>query len=165
MIKSIELVTFEMERIKLPKEKIIWSISEQYPSCQSFDLYDFIEETKIPKTIWFRFNVLENLGATLFVEERNKATSRSLRIKRLIYNGPTMEIADLSKPSINEVVLSISQTIDSEQDKDKNCKNYPFQDFKSFKECDDLYVQNQLKRFDLIPFWATENYSSVTRFR
>ena len=76
-----------------------------------------------------------------------------------------MEIADLSKPSINEVVLSISQTIDSEQDKDKNCKNYPFQNFKSYRECDDLYVQNQLKRFDLIPFWATENYSSVTRFR
>ena len=96
MIKSIELVTFEMERIKLPVEKIIWSISEQYPSCQSLDLFDFVEETKIPKTIWFRFNVLENLGVTLFVEERNKATSRSLRIKRLIYNGPTMEIADLS---------------------------------------------------------------------
>ena len=49
--------------------------------------------------------------------------------------------------------------------KDKNCKNYPFQDFKSYRECDDLYVQNQLKRFDLIPFWAAENYSSVTRFR
>ena len=165
MIKSIKLVTFKMERIKFPKEKIIWSNSEQYPSCQSLDLYDFIEETKIPKTIWFRFNVLENLSAILFVEERNKATSRSLRIKRLIYNGPTMEIADLSKPSINEVVLSISQTIDSEQDKDKNCKNYPFQNFQSYRECDDLYVQNQLKRFDLIPFWATENYSSVTTFR
>ena len=76
-----------------------------------------------------------------------------------------MEIADLSKPNVNEVVLSISQTIDSEQDKDKNCKNYPFQNFKSYRECDDLYVQNQLKRFDLIPFWATKNYSSITRIR
>ena len=61
--------------------------------------------------------MLENISAILFVEEKNKATSRSLRIKRLIYNGPTMEIADLSKPRINEYVSSISQTIDSEQDK------------------------------------------------
>ena len=60
---------------------------------------------------------------------------------------------------------SMSQTIDSEQDKDKNCKNYPIETFKSFGECDDLYVKTQVESFNVMPFWATKNLSSVTSLR
>ena len=59
----------------------------------------------------------------------------------------------------------ITQTIDSEQDKDKNCKNYPIKTFKSYSECDNLYAKTQLESLNVMPFWATKNLSSVTSLR
>ena len=79
---------------------------ERFPTCKSIDLYDYMEQNRVPQLIRFGFNLIENLSITLFVEERNKATStRSLKFQRLIYNGPTIQIADLSKPYTKETVL------------------------------------------------------------
>ena len=74
-------------------KSIRWKLAEQYPSCQNLDLNDyFYLKNKAPTFIVFTFNVLKNLGVALATEERNKATSRSLKFNRLTYSGPTITI-------------------------------------------------------------------------
>ena len=62
-------------------------------------------------------------------------------------------------------MLSISQTISSELDQDKPCKNYPFGSFLSYKDCDDKFVQEQVSKHGLTPFWATNNFDNVSALR
>ena len=66
-----------------------------------------------------------------------------------------------------ELCLSISQTIDSEKDPLKTCVNYPHNGYETFGDCD-LYtfLQDLKKEYDgIMPFWATTNYSTVTKLR
>ena len=69
----------------------------------------------------------------------------------------------MSKPTYHSSVLSISQTIDTEKDEDKNCKNYPYLNFSSFGDCDDFYVQQKIQNYDIVPFWATKDFDKVTK--
>ena len=72
-------------------KSIRWKLAIQYPACQNLDLHDYIYfKNKSPSFIVFTFNVQKNLGVCLFPEERNKATSRSLKFDRLTYSGPTI---------------------------------------------------------------------------
>ena len=59
--------------------------------------------------------------------------------------------------------LTISQTIDLETDKGKNCKNYPNKNFSSFSECDVNFVYNEVVlKFNIMPFWAAKNIDEIT---
>ena len=83
----------------------------------------------------------------------------------MAYNGPSTQSENLSRKIIHQSIHSVSQEIDSELDEDKNCRNYPFGNFSSFKDCDDEFVKKEIKKFDLIPFWATGKISAVTNLR
>ena len=51
-------------------------------------------------------------------------------------------------------------------DPDKNCKNYPYNNFSSYRECDEDYVYNEyLNRYKILPFWVTNNIREVTLHR
>ena len=83
------------------------------------------------------------------------------------YSGPIITIEDLASPKANIIILSVSQFIDSEYDRDKNCVNYPHGAFKSYAECDAKFVYNQFssKYKPLMPFWATNDMREVTSLR
>ena len=101
----------------------------------------------------------------MIFEERNKVLSRPLITSRLAYTGPSIQSENLSRKIIHQSIHSISQEIDSELDEDKNCRNYPFENFSSYKDCDDEFVQQEIKKFDLIPFWATDHFGAATNLR
>ena len=107
-----------------------------------------------------------SLGVSIFVEEKNRNTRRPLLANKKIYSGPFLAIRDLSKPMQIRTVNSLSQIINSEFDQGKNCKNYPYKHYKSYRDCDEEYAFNALyKEHKIIPFWATTNLSSVTKLR
>ena len=62
-------------------------------------------------------------------------------------------------------VSTISQMIDSKFDLKKKCENYPNDKFGMYKDCDDDFVLQEVLKIGLIPFWATKNFSSVTKHR
>ena len=64
-----------------------------------------MEQNRIPKLIRFGFYLLENISLSIYLEEKNKATTRALKFQRLIYNGPAIYLADLSKPYTKEIVI------------------------------------------------------------
>ena len=63
----------------------------------------------------------------------------------LAYDGPRLGNTDLSISKRLRVMVSFSQTIDSEEDVDKKCKNYPFSGHKNYRECDETLVYNEFK--------------------
>ena len=93
LIKKIHVSIGNDKYVTIMGKSIRWKLAEQYPACQNLDLHDyFYLKNKSPSFIVFKFNVLRNLGVALFTEERNKATSRSLKFNRLTYSGPTITI-------------------------------------------------------------------------
>ena len=84
-----------------------------------------------------------------------------------MYSGPTIIINNLSQPDPDKLsyFLTISQTIDSELDTEKMCKNYPNDKYQSFKDCDFDFLKQEVSKFGIMPFWATKNVSTATKFR
>ena len=145
---------------------INWSKADQYPSCQPLDLFDYYDmETFTPKHIFFAFNKIDNLGATLLLEDKNRVSSRSLRSNRLIYSGPSLISNNLATTTHPVIIIKISQTIDSELDSDKNCKNYPYKNFENYGSCDEDFVYQEVSNYGVMPFWATKDYKNVTKIR
>ena len=76
-----------------------------------------------------------------------------------------MIIDDLSKSVGLSYIHTIYQTMDSELDLEKNCRNYPNHEYEKYRDCDDEFMLQELEEDGLIPFWATNNYSTVTKMR
>ena len=70
----------DYQQIIIKPKKIKWQIVEQYPSCQLVDLLDLYDMSKIAvKQVYFNFEVVENMGVTILMEDRNRATSRTIK--------------------------------------------------------------------------------------
>ena len=82
-----------------------------------------------------------------------------------MYVGPPMILNDLSNPAYFSYYHTISQKVDSELDKKKNCRKYPNNKYETFKDCDFEFVRNQVSKEGLNPFWATKNYTTVTKLK
>ena len=109
----------------------------------------------------------DNLGISIYLEDKNKALKRPLKTSMLDYSGPDISNPDISKPRKEKVILRIFQSLDSELDKDKNCVNYPNEKYSSYVECDESYVYNQFatKYKPVLPFWAVKDLKKVTSLR
>ena len=104
-------------------EKISWPLTEQYPACKNLDIHElFSLKNQTSSYIVFTFHVLENLGIALFVEERNKATSRSLKFNRFAYSGPTITIGTVGT-KIFGICTCILGTWDAPTIEEKSIKN------------------------------------------
>ena len=71
--------------------------------------------------------------------------------------------ASLNKTGEIKVMLKMSQIIDSDQDKDKRCQNYPNELFDSYNDCDSKFVYKDCKqRFPFMPFGVANELKEVT---
>ena len=60
-------------------------------------------------------------------------------------------------------MVSLEQFLDSEDDASKQCQNYPDKNFESYKECDEDFVYKIVtNKYNVVPFWATNNLTEVT---
>ena len=78
-----------------------------------------------------------------------------------MYTGPSIILNDLSNPE----QLSYIVTIDSEFDIEKMCKNYPNDEYQKFKDCDNEYINQEVLKVGIMPFWSTKNISTATKLR
>ena len=147
---------------------MIWKLLPEYPACYSINLKDYFDmNTAVPKQIFISISRHDNLGISIYLEDKNKALRRPLKASMLDYTGPDISNPDLTKPRSERVILRIFQSIDSEFDKDKNCVNYPNDTYSSYIECDEKYVYNQFatKYKPVQPFWAVKDLREVTSLR
>ena len=165
LIHEVEIYTTDLQIIKVSGDDFNWSFVHQYYSCQLLDLFDYFDMNTItPKQIIFYFYKVNYFDVTLIIDERNKITSRYLKYSRLMSSGPSLKL-NLNETMVIQVVDRISQSIYSEFDLEKKCQNYPNEQYESYKMCDDSFVQKEVSKTGLIPFWTTNNYSTVTKLR
>ena len=59
---------------------INWSLAPEFPSCQTIDILKYFNlKAAAPRQIFFNFNNVENIGVSLYVEDRSKALRRPLK--------------------------------------------------------------------------------------
>ena len=79
------------------------------------------------------------------------------------YEGENIELQDLSTAKSRTYALTLSQTIDLEEDEGKNCRKYPNKNFCSYRECDENFVYHEVKNnYNMMPFWAARSMDEIT---
>ena len=109
---------------------------------------------------------IDSSGISIYIEEKIRALrKRQLTENMLSYVGPYIGNPNLNIGRRFRVAIKLEQFIDSELDVSKNCVNYPTEEYSSFAECDEKFVQQQfLEHFgEIKPFWVVDNISDVTR--
>ena len=137
---------------------IKWSLVPLFPNCQSIDLLDYFEIIS-PFQVFFNFREFQDMGISLYIQERNRAVKRSLESNMMAYSGTAVKINDLGVGQEIRAILKISQEIDSEEDERAKCTIYPNKNYESFNECDQKFVfdmVNQMK--NITPFWSTKDF-------
>ena len=90
-------------------------------------------------------------------------SKRFLKPNLLAYNGPPLKIKDLTETGELKVMLKMSQTVNSEQDTDKKCKNYPNDHFETYNDCDSSFIYKDCKdRFPFMPFGVANDLKEIT---
>ena len=165
ILNKISLQITSGEFIDVDGQSIDWSPIPQLTACQSVDISHYFNLTKIVHPlIVFQFKKHPNLGITLGIKDKRKAPRRrTIKSNSLDYEGARIELKDLSSPKIVYYYITLSQTIDLETDKGKQCKNYPNQFFSSYRECDENFVYYEVKKYKIMPFWAAKNPDEITK--
>ena len=168
IIYQIEIYSNDSSHQVVESKRIKWGIVPDFILCRTIDLSWYFDlGTLVPEQIILTFNRMTNYGVSIYVIDKNKYMKRPLKVAMLDYTGPVISVEDLNSPQNQLIILSISQFIDSEFDRDKNCVNYPHGSFKSYAECDAKFVYDQfsLKYKPLMPFWVTDDINEVTSLR
>ena len=63
----------------------------------------------------------------------------------------------------SKFVMEISANVYNEQDTSKNCRNYPDENFASYFDCEEHFVQKKCSSYGLAPIWMFKDLKKVTR--
>ena len=92
---------------------------------------------------------------------------KSLVANRDVYDNTFDNIGDkihVRQPGyLTKFAVEISENSYLEEDKSKNCRNYPNPEYASYKECDDDYMRAICKSANLTPVWLAEDMKLVTK--
>ena len=148
-----------------PGKNISWSLIPQFPDCQTVDLARYFNLSRMtPKIVFFYFQKHPNLGITVQIGDKRKSLAR----RRLIQNsfeceGAKIGLESLYSSQTRTYAVTVSQIIDLETDKGKNCMDYPNTNYSSYRECDENFVYNEVeKNYNIMPFWAAKNIDAIT---
>ena len=138
IVAGISVYTGKLNQYDLNAEDIKWNKIPQFPACQILDVMEYFMEYK-DENMWQMYiylNQVPGVGVSIFFEEKNKVLSRRLKTNMLSYVGPSFHYNDLSLPQSKKGIFSFHQNIYSEKEENKHCKNYPFNGFTSFGDCE-----------------------------
>ena len=82
----------------------------------------------------------------------------------LAYQGPAIKIDDVSSQPGREIKTLVHMSQEIQPERDLGCKNYPYNHYNSYKDCDEEYLLKEVKhRRNVTPVWATEDLEAVTK--
>ena len=83
-----------------------------------------------------------------------------------LYDGPAFLYKDLSIPRYLGGMFKISQNIYSEEEENKKCRNYPYNNSLNFRACDEKYNQDIFTTyFKVMPFWVASSLNETSAKR
>ena len=144
-------------------KNISWSALPQFPACQTVDLTHYFN-LSTPSTVFFNVKKNQNLEIAIEVGDKRKALARRRLIQNSFeYEGAKIKLENLYSSISRTYAVTVSQTIDLETDKGKNCIDYPNKNFSSYRECDENFVYNEVvEKYNMMPFWAAKNIHEIS---
>ena len=130
-----------------------------HPNCRLLDINT--NGGGVPEKISFNLLNTENVSFHINIAEKNQALTKRRR-DTYAYNGPVPKIENLESETLT-IGLKIKQSYYSDKDKSKNCINYPNTKFKSFKDCDENFITDEMEKLNVMPYWATDDQTKITR--
>ena len=163
ILYSIEIYTITNKLIIIPAKNIDWAKRPKFPSCFTIDIVQEIEiEEKGIQQVFFLFHKIPNISIDIWMEDRSTISARSIKASMLSTKGFNIFSEDLGMPMRNRYIFEFKQNTFSEEDEEKGCKNYPWKEYSSYRDCDDSFVSDQLGVYPFIPVWATDDLKVVT---
>ena len=146
---------------------IEWDVMPQFPSCQGFDPREYFNlDSYTPLQIFIDVAQEYNMGVSFYFEDNNKSLRRKQKSNILSYTGPSFKNLNLFDPIYMEGIFQLSQTINSEKDPSKKCKNYPYNGFKSYYNCDEEHLYKLFStKYKIMPPWVAKYIDEVTNLR
>ena len=127
------------------------------PDCRLLD----IKTPCVPQRITFNLRNTENVSFHIKIVEKNQVLTKRGQ-DSYAYNGPLPKMVKIESETL-EIGLRLKQNYYSDQDKSANCINYPNMRFQSFKDCDEYFITEEMKKFNVMPYWATDDKTKITK--
>ena len=102
--------------------------------------------------------------ARIHFKDKNYYTSRPIYESKLNHHGPPL-IVNLEENVLLSFTSELKQEVFVEEDKSKDCRNYPNSNHSSYNECDREYVHEKISAFigpNFTPLWATKGGKNAT---
>ena len=142
------------------EEKTLRPILQQkIHGCVTFDPNDYYSMREGGE-LFITLNKTENLGLSVYMEDRELTVTRSLKFSSPAYSGAKVSLADLGQTWTKKYLLTLQQ---SQAVEASGCVNYPTPQFSSYSHCDAAFLSALCQEINLTPFWAAANLSQVTR--
>jgi hypothetical protein len=97
--------------------------------------------------------------------DRQLNTKRTMKKARLASKGSRIMLDKVPEQQSIKYLVELQQTVFMEEDTEKNCTNYPNEEFQSYDDCDATFVRQSLAKYygpDYVPIWVTEDQANVT---
>lgn len=103
-------------------------------------------------------------SALIHFKDKNYYTSRPIYEQKLNHVGPPLAV-NLNENLLKSFTSELKQEIFVEEDKSKECTNYPNSNHSSYNECDQAYVREKISAFfgpNFTPLWAATGGRNAT---
>ena len=83
IVNRIRVYNTNEEMITIYSADINWGLTPEFPSCKTIDILNYFNFKVAPaRQIFFQFEKVKDLSVALYVEDRNKALKRPLKVCR-----------------------------------------------------------------------------------
>jgi hypothetical protein len=166
-VTSIKIWTEGNEFIEIDLNSVKFSRPNLPYNCMILDIDENpeVREKKV-RQIFFNFDA-KIYGLEVHPVGREFYTDREIQQNTFFYSGEMLyQLKSVKNAYTNALMLTLSQEIFVEGDKNQNCNNYPNSRFDSYNDCDKDFIKRVLSTFkpSFVPFWATDNMTEATTF-
>ena len=136
-----------------------------YPyNCMTLDLTDALtsDQFKTADVIVFHFHKDSKSEMEIAIEDKLSQLERDNPEAKSGYFGPLIE-HKLDESTFTKYEVEFSQNIFAEEDPSVGCKNYPWQGFSHFNDCDEDQMQTWVTtNYPFLPFFMAKEESNAT---
>ena len=163
IIKEMRFDTMSNEEIFVAVKENVFLKRINYPgNCFTMEItkmQDVIR--KGIRRMVMRFGDISGISLEVFVLGKSLESRKNIRSNAFYSQGVPIRPKNMTWASY---IVKTQEVIYMEEDKSKDCKNYPNSEFQSWGDCEDQGSREVLaKRFpNIIPVWLNDNLENVT---
>ena len=163
IVREVKFFTMYNEDIPVSAKDDIVLKRINYPgNCYTLDVTQIYNVSgKGIRKMFMRFGDISSMSVKVSVLGKSLDSRKSIRSNSFYSKGVSIRPENQTWSSY---IVKTQEVIYVEEDKSKDCKDYPNSEFQSFGDCEDQGSKDFLaKKFpNIIPVWLMDNIENVT---